>query len=76
MSKSPYEIAQSFANGEINRKQLVDQLSSREYVAFTKTDGYDSIIVDPPGSFSEVTKAFTDGLIDGSVYNEIIDRLI
>lgn len=72
--KTPYEVAQSFAAGEISRKQLVNELSGREYTAFMKTDGYDSVIVDPPGSFSDVTKAFTDGLIDASIYNEIIGK--
>lgn len=71
---TPYEIAQRFAIGEITREQLIDQLARWEYAPQSRTDGYDSLLVDPPGTFEEVVKAANDGLIDGVTYDAILDR--
>lgn len=71
---SPYEIAQRFDADLISREELVDELSRWHYTPDSHTDGYDSLLVDQPGSFAEVTKAFTNGLIDAATYDEIIDR--
>ena len=38
------------------------------------TDGYDSLIVDPPGTWSEVSEAIERGLIDEDVYEDVFNR--
>jgi hypothetical protein len=71
---SPYEIAQRFAVGEISREEVIDQLARWEYAPQSRTDGYDSLLVDPPGTFEEVSKALSDGLLDDATYDAILDR--
>ncbi|MEV7574373.1 hypothetical protein AB0P28_14870 [Pseudarthrobacter sp. NPDC089323] len=71
---SPYEIAQRYAVGEIGRDALIDQLARWDYAPQSRTDGYDSLLVDPPGTFDEVGKALSDGLLDDATYDAIIDR--
>jgi hypothetical protein len=71
---SPYEIAQRYAVGEIGRDRVIDELARWEYVPQGHSDGYDSLIVDPPGTFEEVIRAADDGLIDGTIYDEILTR--
>lgn len=71
---TPYEIAQRFAVGEIDREQVIDQLARWEYAPQARTDGYDSLLVDPPGTFDEVSKALSDGLLDDETYDAILDR--
>ena len=69
---SPYEIAQRFAAGEIDRDQLVDELTRWEYVPMPHTDGYDDLLILPEGTFREVARARRDGLIDGETYDVIL----
>jgi len=70
----PYEIAQRYAVGEISREQLVDELSRWDYEPGPEpTDGYDTLIISVPGSFDDVVRAFSDGLIDAQLYDEILD---
>lgn len=38
------------------------------------TDGYDSLIVDPPGAWTEVVDAERQGLIDDGMYEEVFTR--
>lgn len=71
---TPYEIAQRFAVGEIGRDELIDQLARWEYAPEGHTDGYDSLIVDPPGTFEEVIRAADDGLIDDTTYDAILTK--
>lgn len=70
----PYEICQRYAVGFIDRAQLVDELTRFPYVKGGQTDGYDSLIVDPPGTWSEVVDAIHRGLIDDDVYEEVFNR--
>jgi hypothetical protein len=72
---SPYEICQRYAADEITRVQLVDQLTRWQYVPGNSTDGYDDLIVDPPGTFREVEAAYRHGLIDGDLYDEVFDAV-
>ena len=70
---SAYEIAQRYAAGEIDRDQLVDELTRWEYVPTPHTDGpYDDLLIIPDGTFEEVAQARRDGLIDGETYDEIL----
>lgn len=71
---TPYEICQRYAAGFIDRAQLVDELTRFPYVKGGQTDGYDSLIVDPPGAWSEVDDAARRGLIEDDVYEEVFNR--
>lgn len=71
---SPYEIAQRYFVGEIGRESLIEQLAHWDYAPQGQTDGYDSLLVDPPGTFDEVGKALADGLLDDATYDAIVDR--
>ena len=56
------------------RAQLVDELTRFPYVKGGQTDGYDSLIVDPPGTWSEVSAAVRRGAIEEDVYEEVFNR--
>lgn len=71
---TPYEICQRYAAGFIDRAKLVDELTRFPYVKGGKTDGYDSLIVDPAGTWSEVGDAARRGLIEDDVYEEVFNR--
>lgn len=71
---TPYEICQRYAAGFIDRENLVDELTRFPYVKGGQTDGYDSLIVDPAGTWSEVEDAAHRGLIEDDVYEEVFDR--
>lgn len=71
---TPYEICQRYAAGFIDRTQLVDELTRFPYVKGGQTDGYDSLIVDPPGTWSEVDDAARHGLIEDDLYEEVFNR--
>ncbi|CAN7552703.1 hypothetical protein LJR186_004000 [Microbacterium foliorum] len=71
---TPYEICQRYAGGLIDRTQLVDELTRFPYVEGGHTDGYDSLIVDPAGTWSEVSDARRRGLIENDVYEEVFNR--
>ncbi|MCT1366122.1 MULTISPECIES: DUF2188 domain-containing protein [unclassified Microbacterium] len=71
---TPYEICQRYAAGFIDRAKLVDELTRFPYVKGGQTDGYDSLIVDPAGTWSEVSDAARRGLIEDDVYEEVFNR--
>jgi len=71
---TPDEICQRYAGGLISRAQLVDELTRFPYAKGGKTDGYDSLIVDPPGTWSEVSDAVRRGLIEDDIYEEVFNR--
>lgn len=71
---TPYEICQRYAAGFIDRAQLVDELTRFPYEKEGHTDGYDSLIVDPPGTWSEVSDARRRGLIEDGIYEEVFSR--
>lgn len=76
---SPYEIAERYAAGEIDRGEMIRQLSTWPYVkALDHTEQlaaeWKAILPpDPPGTFEEVGEAFDKGLIDGDAYDIILD---
>jgi len=70
---TPHDIAKRFSQGEISQEETIRVLGNWEYVSDAQTDGYNFLIFDIPGSFSEVTQAFTEGLLDADTYNAIID---
>ncbi len=71
---TPYEICQRYAAGFIDRAKLVDELTRFPYAKGGQTDGYDSLIVDPAGAWSEVSDAARRGLIEDDVYEEVFNR--
>jgi len=70
-SDTPYKICQQYSVGMISRSQLIEELSDFPYSKSDRTDGYDSLLVDPPGSWSEISLAIDTGLIDEKVYEEV-----
>lgn len=71
---TPYEICQRYAAGFLDRENLVDELTRFPYVKGGQTDGHDSLIVDPAGTWSEVEGAAHQGLIEDDVYEEVFNR--
>lgn len=71
---TPYEICERYAAGLIDRSQLVNELARFPYAKGGHTDGYDSLMVDPPGAWSEVDAACRRGLIDDGVYDEVFSQ--
>lgn len=72
---SPYEIAQRYAAGDIDRTQLVEELTRWKYPPRPLTDGpYDDLLFLPEGSFEDVGQAFDEGLIDMETYDEIAEK--
>ena len=73
-SATPSEICQRYDAGEFDREELIDQLARFPYAEGGRTDGYDSLLVDPPGTWSEVSQATEQGLIDEDVYEDVFNR--
>lgn len=71
---SPSEICQRYAAGFISRDQVVDELTRFPYAKGDRTDGYDTLLVDPSGSWAEVSNAVRRGLIPDDVYEEVFNR--
>lgn len=68
---TPYEICERYAVDKIDRNRLIDELTRFPYAPGGTTDGYDSLIVDPPGTWSEVSDARRRALIDEQVYETV-----
>lgn len=71
---TPYEICKRYADGFIDRNNLINELARFPYVKGGQTDGHDSLIVNPAGTWSEVEDAARHGLIDNDVYEEVFNR--
>lgn len=71
---TPYEICERFAAGLIDESQVLDELVRYPYVPGGSTDGYDSLIADHPGTWSEVASATRHGLIDQRAYEAVFSR--
>lgn len=69
----PMEICERYAANLISRERLITELVNYPYAPGGKTDGYDSLIVDPPGTWSEVSLACHISLIDEDIYGEVFD---
>jgi hypothetical protein len=75
---SPYEIAERYAVGDIDRAEMIRELSAWPYAenegaAAAAREWESTPYVDTPGSFAEVGRAFDEGLIDGDAYDAILD---
>ncbi|TFF12432.1 LysR family transcriptional regulator [Cellulosimicrobium funkei] len=67
---SPYEIAQRYAAGELDRDRALEELMRWPYDPVARSDGYDALVVDAPGAHTleEVVRAYREGLIDQDMY--------
>ena len=72
---SPFEICQRYSIGKISKESLIDQLSRWKYAKPSKTDGFDDLLVDGPGTFYEVDRAVHYGIIEDDVYDELLGLL-
>lgn len=73
---SPLEICQLYAIGELDRVQLIDELSRWQYPAPISSDNaWDDLSVALPGSWDEVERAAEDGLIDDDLLDDVLDAL-
>jgi len=75
---SPYEIAERYAAGDIDRDTMIHELSAWPYAknegaAAAAAEWESTPYLDTPGSFAEVGRAFDEGLIDGAAYDQILD---
>ncbi|WP_462417909.1 hypothetical protein [Kytococcus sp. Marseille-QA3725] len=69
---SPYELCQRYAAGYITRDSLVDQLTRWHYTPEPEIDPWNEVEPSVPGSFQEVLYAKHEGLIDRSIYDEVL----
>ncbi|ACZ32470.1 hypothetical protein Xcel_3471 (plasmid) [Xylanimonas cellulosilytica DSM 15894] len=72
---SPYEIAERYAAGLIDREQLIYELARFPYAPTPTTDGYDWLTADVPNTVGDVGDALDDGLIDEDTYVAIQQRI-
>lgn len=72
---TPYEVCQRYAVGQLNRDQVVDELTRWDYVIPAKReyDYFDDLRFFTPGSADDLGTALTDGLLDGATYDEVLD---
>ena len=69
----PYEIASRYAVEEIDRAEMIRQLSRWSYAPSATTDGlHDDLLIEDSGTFADVLRAYHDGLIDAGAYDEIL----
>lgn len=73
---TPYEIAQRYDSGAITRDQVIDELSRWQYRSVEYTDGpLDwNAGADTDGTWEEVARALSDGLLEPETYDAVIDR--
>ncbi|WP_020693585.1 hypothetical protein [Aeromicrobium massiliense] len=73
---TPNEIIDRYVAGALPREDLVDQLARWEYAKGDRTDGpLDDLTFHVEGSFDDVVTALDKGLIDESIYDEVLDRI-
>ncbi len=72
---TPYEICERYSVGQFDRERLIDELKRYPYVPEGTLAPGDDLIVDPPGTISDVILAESMDLIDETVYGEVIRGL-
>ncbi|QIS43002.1 hypothetical protein GW571_13105 [Clavibacter capsici] len=72
---TPLEICERYAVGLLDREQLVDELTRFPYVPMDKPDGWDDLVVNPPGTWMDLSIARGEKLIGMDVYGEVLDRV-
>lgn len=71
---TPIQICKQYAVGSISKEKLIEKLVRYPYAKGDKTDGYDDLLVDPPGTWSEVSEAHHKGLINDEIYEEVFNQ--
>lgn len=71
----PYEICQRYAIGQLSRAELIEELIRWPYAPSDTTDGLDTLLIEPPGSWEEIEQAHDRGLIDSETYDEILNNI-
>lgn len=73
IAAGPYEIAELYAAGKIDRDTLVEQLKTWPYVDVkgSWSELWDTQASLPGGTWQEVVDAYDDGYLDGDTYEEI-----
>jgi hypothetical protein len=64
----PFEIAERYSIGELTLFQLVYELLCWDYKPTQRTDGYNDLLFSVPGSWDDVVRAESEGLIGLDVY--------
>ncbi len=71
------EIIDRYVAGVLSREDVVDQLARWEYATGELTDGpLDDLVFTPPGTFRDVVRAVDKGLIDESIYEDVLDQIV
>jgi hypothetical protein len=70
----PMEICERYAVGLIDRERLVDEMARYPYVPMDTTDGWDDLIVNPPGTWADFILAIDIGLVENALYGEVFER--
>lgn len=72
---SPLEIAERYAAGQIDRAQLIEELSRFPYAPSPRTDGVDWLVEEVPKTVGDVLDALHAGLIDAELYEQVQDGI-
>ncbi len=72
---TPLEICERYAVGYLDRERLVDELTRFPYVPLDKPEGWDDLVVNPPGTWMDLSIARGEKLIDMDVYADVFDRV-
>ena len=70
---TPRQLCYAYANGAMGRAQLIAELVRYPYSQPAKTDGYDYLLIDQPGSWAEVDTAVRLGFIGQGIYDEVFN---
>lgn len=73
--KIPLTMCKEYSIGLLSRDELIEFLVNFDYAPMGKTDGYDSLVFDPPGSWSEISHAIDMGYIDENIYEEVFNLI-
>jgi hypothetical protein len=73
---TPFEVVQRYAAEQIGPEQLVDELARWPYArGRVPRDEVDDLVVAPVGTFDDVRKALSLGLLEPETYDAILDRM-
>lgn len=68
---TPLEVCKRYAAGDLSRAEVVDQLARFPYTPTPEPSGWDDLVVDPPGAWSELATAQGLRLIDATIYRDV-----
>lgn len=71
----PYEIAQRYVAGEIDRDQVIEELRRWPYAPLPEVGPLDDYAPDAPGSSEDLSAAYHRGLIDRTIMKEVLPHV-